>query len=333
VPLQIPISLAQGHIRTAEFKINLEVFYELYIEFEPVFGDGSVAGVHCPTPRPRTVWFLSKGGQVVANGNGGGGEHMGGVFGSFYADAGRYTLDFEVLDNGTCLNAGSPRLTIETFRDRHPEVDDNVTNAFFLGLLLAFTGINLFVHSYRARRQQEPACPLTEPGPQSPLIDGRSSVPTNSRAVASKYDRLKLRRPYVWPFQKPGWFGLIAFSVYSVLLIIDLLVRTRTLFPTGLAVHLLRPEVAVETQPGVEPLLVRVEGEGFSAVRSLYIGSWRVPSQDFDTVLRKGLDTRPPSWPVYVEGDPDLEWRAVVKVIEEIRGFNVKVVLLTRPRK
>jgi len=109
----------------------------------------------------------------------------------------------------------------------------------------------------------------------------------------------------VWPFQKPGWFGLIAFSVYSVLLIIDLLVRTLTWVPTGFVVHLLRPEVTVETQPGVEPLLVRVEGEGFNAVRSLCIGSWRVPSQDFDTVLRKGLATRPPSWPVYVDGRPE----------------------------
>jgi biopolymer transport protein ExbD len=137
----------------------------------------------------------------------------------------------------------------------------------------------------------------------------------------------------VWAFQKPGWFGLIAFSVYFLLLVIILLVRTRTLFPKGLVVRLLRPEVAVEMQPGVEPLLVRVEGEGSNAVRSLYIGSWRVPPQDFDTVLRKGLDTRPPSWPVYVEGDPDLEWRAVLRAIDEIRGFNAKVVLLTRPRK
>ena len=208
-----------------------------------------------------------------------------------------------------------------------------MTDASFLSLLLAFAGITLFVPSYRARRQQEPTCPLTEPGPQSPLIDRGSRVLTAARAVASKYDRMKLRRPYVWPFQKPGWFGLIALFVYSLLLIIDLFFRTFTLVPTGFVVQILRPEVAVETQPGVEPLLVRVEGEGFSAVRSLYIGSWRVPSQDFDMVLRKGLDTRPPSWPVYVEGDPDLEWRAVVKAIEEILGFNAKVVLLTRPRK
>jgi hypothetical protein len=325
----MPISLSQGHIQTAEFQINLEGTYYLYVKFEPVFGDG-FGGVHCPDLLPRTVWSISQGSQVVTNGNGGGDKGMGGVF---RADAGRYTLDFEVRDNGTCLNAGSPRLTIATFPEWHPEVDDNLADASFLSLLLAFAGITLFVPSYRARHQQEAACSLTEPGPQSPLIDGGSRVTTTSRAVSSKYDRLKLKRPYVWPFQKPGWFGLIAFSIYSLLLIIDLFFRTLTLVPTGFVVHLLRPEVSGETQPGVEPLLVRVEGEGFSAVRSLYIGSWRVPSQDFDTVLRKGLDTRPPSWPVYVEGDPNLEWRAVVGAIDEIRGFNAKVVLLTRPRK
>ena len=58
VPLQMPISLSQGHIRTAEFKINLEGSYLLYVKLQPVFGDGSGAGVHCPDLLPRTVWSL-----------------------------------------------------------------------------------------------------------------------------------------------------------------------------------------------------------------------------------------------------------------------------------
>jgi len=160
----MPIFLSQGHFHSAEFKINLEGAYELYIEFQPVFDDGSGAGLHCPPPLPRTAWSLSKGGQVVKIGNGN--EGMGGFF---YAGAGRYTLDFDVRDNGTCLNAGSPRLVIAAFRYLHPEVDDNLTGAFFASLLLTVTGFYLFVHSRRAQGNQEPACSLTEPGPQSPL--------------------------------------------------------------------------------------------------------------------------------------------------------------------
>jgi hypothetical protein len=120
VPLQMPISLSQGHFKTAEFEINLEGAYELYIGFQPVFGDRSGTGLHCPNPFPRTVWSLSKGVQNVANGTAGGGF--------FHADAGRYALDFDVRDDdGSCLNAGSPRLIIAALRYEYPEVDDKLT--------------------------------------------------------------------------------------------------------------------------------------------------------------------------------------------------------------
>jgi len=35
---------------------------------------------------------------------------------------------------------------------------------------------------------------------------------------------------------------------------------------------------------------------------------------------------RPPEWPVYVEGDPAMDWQYVVQVIEGVGG---RVVLLT----
>jgi len=39
-----------------------------------------------------------------------------------------------------------------------------------------------------------------------------------------------------------------------------------------------------------------------------------------------------PTWPVYFEGDQDLEWQDAAKVIDLIRGANAEVVLLT-PRR
>jgi hypothetical protein len=47
--------------------------------------------------------------------------------------------------------------------------------------------------------------------------------------------------------------------------------------------------------------------------------------------IRK-LTTRPPTWPVYFEGDQDLEWQDAAKVIDLIRGSKAEVVLLT-PRR
>jgi len=52
--------------------------------------------------------------------------------------------------------------------------------------------------------------------------------------------------------------------------------------------------------------------------------------EDFDAVLRKELSRRPPSWPVYVQGDPNLEWAWVLKVVDMVRGLPAEVVLVTR---
>lgn len=52
--------------------------------------------------------------------------------------------------------------------------------------------------------------------------------------------------------------------------------------------------------------------------------------EDFDIVLQKELIRRPPNWPVYLEGDPNMEWKWAVKTIDRIRGLGAEVVLLTR---
>jgi biopolymer transport protein ExbD len=88
----------------------------------------------------------------------------------------------------------------------------------------------------------------------------------------------------------------------------------------GLRVHLIRPGVTAPRSPGIQPLLVQVVGDWRSGRPSLYIDSNRVAGEDLDTVLHKEMSRRPPDWPVYVEGDPDLEWRQVVEAIDAIRG-------------
>ena len=196
----------------------------------------------------------------------------------------------------------------------------------------------MFVRSYSARRHQEKLCSLTTPGPQLPLPDGgsgptglaasRTRSPRMVSLAATGYVRGKSEQPYLWPFQKASWFGLIAsFSFPWLVILIVLIVPSFHLPPRGLVVHLLRPGIEAKAQPGLDPLLVRVESD-----RTVYIGPRRVPSGDLDKVLREGLAIRPPTWPVYVEGAPDLEWGAVAKVIDELRGSHVEVVLLACPR-
>ncbi len=99
--------------------------------------------------------------------------------------------------------------------------------------------------------------------------------------------------------------------------------------PTGLPVHLLRPGVAAPRSPGIQPLLTRVVASAPGARPSLYIDFELVPWDDLGAKLHQELSLRPPNWPVYVEGDPDLEWRQVAEAIDAVRGQQGEVVLLT----
>ncbi len=99
------------------------------------------------------------------------------------------------------------------------------------------------------------------------------------------------------------------------------------LAPHGLPVHLIRPGVTAPRSPGIQPLLVRIVGDGHSA--KLYVGSDPVAWEDLGALLKKELAQRPPGWPVYIVGDPDVEWRQVAEVIDAVRGQQAKVILLT----
>lgn len=62
----------------------------------------------------------------------------------------------------------------------------------------------------------------------------------------------------------------------------------------------------------------------------MHIDSRSVSWNDFEVVLRKEIYSRPPHWPVYLEGDPELAWSSVAESIDRIRGLGAEVVLLTR---
>jgi hypothetical protein len=97
--------------------------------------------------------------------------------------------------------------------------------------------------------------------------------------------------------------------------------------PIGLTVHLLRPGPTAAISPGIQPLLVRVAARPqWHGVR---VDSKLVVWEDLPRLLRTELMRRPPEWPVYVEGDPAMDWQYVVQVIDVIEGVGGRVVLLT----
>jgi biopolymer transport protein ExbD len=83
----------------------------------------------------------------------------------------------------------------------------------------------------------------------------------------------------------------------------------------------------------MQPLLVQVTEDGHRRRARLLIDGTPVAWEDFGAVLRKELNRRPPDWPVYVQGDPELEWRQVVEAVDEIRGVQGEVILLTGEKR
>ena len=101
--------------------------------------------------------------------------------------------------------------------------------------------------------------------------------------------------------------------------------------PRGLRIHVVRAGATAPRSPGIQPLRVSVRGDRKN--QRFFVDFQPVAWEDFDALLKKQLARRPPDWPVYLEGDPDMEWRQVAEVIDAVRGQHAEVVLLPSAAK
>lgn len=171
--------------------------------------------------------------------------------------------------------------------------------------------------------------PLTQPGPLTGAGPPRKllRIPAGPRLPDAQYfgDRRTVRR---WPLSGLSYVPLIVASILFLLLTVFLTLGRAT--PIGLSVRLLRVGVEGPASPGAPPLIIKVESAGHHTPPRLYINWQPVSREDFDSALGKELRIRPPDWPVYVEGDPELDWREVATIIDRVRGHHAEVILLTR---
>jgi hypothetical protein len=118
----------------------------------------------------------------------------------------------------------------------------------------------------------------------------------------------------------------------QTLILFVLIVFQPTYTISGLPARVFRPEKTSQPIPGLEPVLVQMRLKAGDSRPELYINSLLVPLDDFETNLLKALNRCPPEWLVYFEGDPDLEWGAVVDVVDRIRGLHLRVTMLPHRR-
>ena len=118
---------------------------------------------------------------------------------------------------------------------------------------------------------------------------------------------------------------VVSSSMLLVLMFVVLIQPLGSYRNTGLTVHLVKPGPIL---PAIQPLCVRVEPKG-----RVLIDSRAVPWDRFDSFIKAQLALRPPNWPVYVDGDPDINWREVAFAIDRLRGLHVEVALMPGTRR
>jgi hypothetical protein len=343
-PLDFPISLTKGQIRTPEFEINVNSSYSvgLGVEFNPSVETSPCAAFSECLDKLSTViasWELTRDGQVVVRGRGAadgyaallGPSQVARPWGRFHARPGRYVLEVEVIHDASGLTAASPHILVYESGGAKSKSDARLGIACLSSFLLNPIGLSLLLLAAINRRESArfaflAAHPLTQPGMQS-------SAPAIIRL------RPVYRKPY-GPRPQTGEHGPLypRLSTVSLITVLVLLMVAVPIWtedmnrpPTvGLPVRLYNPRpqvMAINT--GIQPLRVRVERNG---IRVALYGNWlAVTHFEFEAVLRNELKRRSRGWPVYVEGDPSLMWMDVVKVIDTIEGSGGSVMLLKSP--
>jgi hypothetical protein len=175
-PVDVPISMAIGHLRTREFKINLNALYTIDIEVQKIIpfdtlncllgtamGRTSTALQECPD-RPSVVkasWVLASNGQTVARGSSD--DYRSGAWmnnavsrelGHFRSQSGRrYVLDVDVLVDGSSVAPGNPRLKVEVHPMFYEDVMVGGAILSLTALVLVLIGAILLVISFVKNRR------------------------------------------------------------------------------------------------------------------------------------------------------------------------------------
>jgi hypothetical protein len=321
VPLRASIAQETRHVRTAEFEVNLKGDYSIDLATDKPAQD-------CEE-RPIARWSLSKKGSILATGQNE--SHTGLLWpewactiGRFHANTGVYRLDIDLADD--------PSLLV-VYEDGGQFIASTANGAHALmvcAILLPIGLATLVIGKIRRREEkQTDAVPqFTQPGP----LPG-SPVPAAPIRVSPWR---KPKRVVPRAFSVSGRFDvdhqmLVPFIVLMVTWIF--FVQITPLTRHGLAIRTVPPNIKLAATAGIAPLRVRVlEGKisNYSApMRGIQVGSQIMDSSDFAAFLRREIPKRPPDWPLYIEGDLDLEYQSVAWTIDAVSPFGAKVILLT----
>jgi biopolymer transport protein ExbD len=319
VPLDIPVSLSPGQIKTQEFQINLNSIYLIGIAVEP---EPSLSNLYCQmsgcydSPAIlRARWTLSDGvgaqtsgvsdelGQLYLEGA------LGRSIGGFKSLGGRYRLDVEVLSDASVLNKGNPRLIVVVDADRYYRIRHWAGASSMLGGIFGIIAIALLWRSRPGRVSGRPMFIKLFP-------DSRTGYGSAFQVRRPPLGVLLSRIPH---------FGLY-------LAFVSMLVVFSMVFLLGLsAVHSHGIRVLTSSRtlrsPRLEqwtpPLVLRIDRK-----ERWFLNGNPVTPEQFPGVLKEALSRRS-DWSVCLDADPKLDYGMVSKAIDAIQGLYSKIILMT----
>jgi len=307
-PLNIPVSLARGNIKSGSFYINLRELYYINVEADYNFPEDAECQLAGPGSVLKAHLTLYRDGQVLGQSAG---DHYS-VIGYFYAEKkGNYDLNLKVLSDASCLDLRHPRIRIYC----SPEYDGLRLGLDCLAGLLVLAGISLLAESVVTWIISRQAA-----GRKAPAIfqDADDRINPSSQPLRR---RLAPLPP----------FGLFCATTLAVAAVLPMWVLQFAFRPIskGLSISLITNRLpAARTDHWTTPLTIRIEDAGPELRPKLFLNSAPVSWERLHEALKAEL-VRRADWTVYVRGDDNISLQYVVLVIDTVQGEHAKVVLLT----
>lgn len=306
-PLNIPVSLSRGHIRTPDFYINLTGEYRvlLDVDFAATYSEGC-AGKQWQSLQTHSIAYYQ-------GTNFGESDLRWGIAGVLNVDKkGTYSYDVQVLSDGSCLNEYHPRLRIENVSDFPYEYLYEF--GFWLLPLTTVAGLGLAVYevAFAGRKVAAKALPIAK----ASVLRVTTGLPPRKSEPAKLISGL----PH---------FPLICATVLVLIVIVEMILTIP--YPSkGLYVSAnVRFVDAEAANSGVPPIVVMIRAVGKPPITpKFYVNSKPVEWNDLSKELREQLKVRP-NWSVYIDGDPNLSFADVAAVAGMAEELHAKVVLLT----
>lgn len=356
-PVNMPVSLAPGHIRTGEFQINLEAYFSVEVRFpydsgpECRYAD-DLRTRHLRSVGPQAVQLLGNGDAVTE----------GPDLGAFAGKPGRYALDVEVLSATQNLDRCKPRLLIEAtsyeFNQRQDEVDYLLFPFFAFCEFLGLTLIGLCTTTYFRTKTFEklqlnisdvvvapdsanpPALKLERISPIGRPRENASHLSLCLPEQTPAWGVTGLRHtrrpaPQAWTRELAGNLPTIslvtALACFVAFIPIWFLEMAGQRTTYGLMVLVAQEGAASKAAwPWLTGPLVRVD-----ARERVYLNGEETTWEQLPAGLEAALRGLPkPVRVVYVDGDVNIPFMDVARAVDVIEGAGAKPILLTpRPKR